>query len=140
MQKQITFTKSSLLKKTKVELVDLLFTQYESIKEQNNIIDEQFDTIKQMQEFKVNVENEIKEGIMIQNHFVKVNNAISISERRVKLCIDILEPIVKEGQLQPIKFIEDEDVIQTANNVLRNELEKIAKQQQVELKKQLEIK
>ncbi len=130
---QETFSRTQLKRKTKEQLIDLLFLQSKSIIEITNIVNEQNEMISKMQKFSIDIENDAKENFKQQMHLNRVNNSIDISERRLYLAKNIITPL-QTGEYTYRDLIDDDETVQLANNIIKNEFNKILRQQQTESK------
>lgn len=133
-----SFTLDYLKRKTKDSLLEIISEQTDLIKNLDETVIQQSNLIKDIQKFQINAEQEVKETIKTNTQFAKAHNSMVISQQRIDLAIDILTPLVTENT-GTIEVIDDSEIKMLANNILRNELTKIAKQQQVELKVQPKI-
>lgn len=121
--------KTSLESKTKAELLDLIFQHEETVENLQDVISKLTET-----------KEDNNELIKAQLHRNKAYDSINISKERVGIALDILAPVANEVTSKLEKITDNEEVIELANNVLINELTKIAKQQQAELNYKFEVK
>lgn len=121
-----------LKRKTKADLLSIIVEQVKKIDSYKLVIDEQNKMIDEIKSFQVNVENEMRDKMSTDNHYNKVFNSLSVSEKRLKLAFDSLVPSFTNGDFNNVYELVDEEQKQLAKNVITNELTKIAKQQKAE--------
>lgn len=115
------------IRETKANLLEEIDMCIQTIKDQATIIEN-------LQTVQVNVQEQINQQV----HLQKVFASIDISSKRVDLALNVLYPL-NEMNIGTCHFVEEE-VKAMANNVLQNELQKIAKQQLLELKQTSKVK